>query len=116
MIKLDKKLIVGFVIIILLWLIISPQISQIDQIDQTEMFDETGTVFVPVGCPRHSLTGERLRPVNISKYFLNPNRNIRLNSTGNWMYASNGGFQGCNKVGCPTNTDEYDKSDTCWRC
>ena len=67
------------------------------------------------------LRGDLLRRDSIAKIYLNPNRQIRLNPSSGWMYASNKtpaqeAIPFCRKMQCPTNTNGYDSMDTCWVC
>ena len=84
-----------------------------------ETFDRTGSDFVPTGCPRYGLRGDRLRTSNIDKYYMNPNLNVRLSQSNGVMWQSNyspdqQGVPGCYKVDCPQ-INEFDL-DTCWKC
>lgn len=86
-----------------------------------EGFDNTGNVFVPVGYPRYGLRGDRLRRSDISKYYISPRRNIRLNHSNNVIWESNlspikENICGCGKAECPLNNNEFDNLDTCWKC
>jgi hypothetical protein len=100
------------IIVVVLWLIFS---------QPREYFDASTTVFVPEGYQRYGLRGEPLRTVDISNYFIRPDRRIRLHHTSNWMYPSNRtprqvGIPFCRRVNCTTNTDEYDAIDRCYTC
>jgi hypothetical protein len=86
-----------------------------------EGFDQTSTVFVPVGYQRYGLRGDKIKSSDIAKNFISPHRNIAIDPTSGEMWQSNNapcteGINGCKKVVCPTNNDEYDNLDTCWEC
>ena len=85
-----------------------------------ETFDVTGMEFMPVGTDRYGLRGDLLRRSSIEKYFIRPDRNIRLSQSSGEMWESNNppaleGIKECKKVPCPAN-DGYDNLDTCWKC
>jgi len=112
MLKLNENLILIFLVILFLWWLLGFKM---------EMFDKTTTEFVPVGEERYGLRGDLLRSSNIDKYYIRPDRKIRLNNSHNWMYASNytpaqENIKGCKVEKCPTNTNEYDNLDTCYQC
>ena len=86
-----------------------------------EGFDATGREFVDVGEVRYGLRGDKIRRVPIQKYFIRPDRNIRLSQSNGMMWESNNtpaqdGIKGCSKTQCPTNSNEFDSMDTCWSC
>lgn len=108
-----REMLFVFLAILLIWFIMRP--------NSNEAFDASGSEFLPVGRDRYGLRGDLLRRSDISRLYLNPNRQIRINPSSGWMYASNKtpceeGINGCKKVNCPCNTNEYDGQDTCWNC
>lgn len=114
MIQINKGVVVIFLIVILLLWLVYPMFG-------FELFDSTTSEFVPVGYPRYGLRGEPLRRSSILKYFIRPDRNIRLSQSSGEMWESNNspakeGIKGCRKVPCPMYHDGYDKQDTCWQC
>jgi len=111
MVQIEKKILILVFIIIIIVMLIYPFY---------ENFDSTMTEFVPVGYPRYGLRGDLLKRSNIKKYYINPNRNIRLSHSTGEMWESNKSppdehIKNCRKVPCPDN-DGYDKLDTCWKC
>lgn len=101
--------------IVLLWVFMESRESN------SENFNQDANEFVPVGSERHGLRGDMLRRSNIGRLYRNPNRQIRLSASGGDMYHSDRtpkqeGINGCKKVNCPCNTNEFDKQDTCWQC
>lgn len=110
--KANQKLIIVIIVILLVWWVIRP--------DRMEPFNQNTTEFVPVGSDRYGLRSDPLRRRSIDDYYI-VNRQIRLHPTSNMMYESNKtpeqeGVQGCRRVACPTNTNEYDAGDSCWMC
>jgi hypothetical protein len=106
----SKNLIALMLVVLVLWLLVNPSV---------EAFNEQTNEFVPVGYPRYGLRSDPLRMSPISKYYLSPNRQLRINSTSGLMYESNNapgmeGIGGCDKKDCPS--IGYDGMDTCWRC
>lgn len=86
-----------------------------------ESFDSQGLEFVPVGSDRYGLRGDLLRRRPITDYYISPDRQMRLHPSSGLMYISNRspsaeGTPNCQKVECPTNTNEYDNRDSCWMC
>lgn len=81
-----------------------------------ESFNSNGTEFVPVGDARYGLRGELLDRRDINRYFIKPNRDIRLHSSSGQMYESDFPPAKCEKVPCPSNRSAYGMDDTCWRC
>src|SRR5579885_2345132 len=78
-----------------------------------EGFDATGTEFPPVGCPQYGLRGEELNRSDIRKYYIRPERNVRLSQTEGVMWESNlppnmEGIPGCKREQCPINSNEFD--------
>lgn len=59
--------------------------------------------------------------VSIDKYYISPDRNIRLSRSGAIMWVSNlppskEGVEDCQKVPCPAYYGGFDNMDTCWKC
>ncbi|QKF94327.1 hypothetical protein QKU48_gp0869 [Fadolivirus algeromassiliense] len=111
MIKINKEVVALFLLVILAIWVIYPFF---------ENFDVTGTEFVSEGSDRYGLRGDLLRRSSIKKYFIRPDRNIRLSHSTGEMWESNNppgmeGVKDCVKVPCPSN-DGYDGLDTCWKC
>ena len=109
-ININKEIVAIFLLIILAIWVIYPLM---------EGFDSTTTEFVPVGSERYGLRGDLLRRSNIEKYFIRPDRRIRLSHSGGEMWESNNdpmteGIKGCKAVPCPANG--YDNIDTCYQC
>lgn len=105
----QKTLIIGLVVILTLWLLWP----------MFEGFDSMGNEFLPVGSVRYGLRGEPLKSSNIAKYYIRPDRQIRLSQTHGEMWESNFspasmGEKACNKVRCPQ--VGYDKLDSCYVC
>jgi hypothetical protein len=112
MIEIDMKVIVIIIVVILIVWCVFPLF---------EGYDATGTEFVPVGCSRYGMRGDKLRRASILKYFIRPDRHVRLSQTNNVMWESNNppateGIPDCEEVNCPENTNEYGPDDTCWMC
>jgi len=110
-----NKVICIFVIIILVWFILK-SLKQ-----NTEQFGANTLKFVQIGKDRYGLRGDKLNTYSIDKHYRNPNRQIVLNATSGQMWMSdnspnNEGIDGCNKITCPSNYNDYDESDTCWKC
>lgn len=111
MIKINKEVVALFLLVILAIWVIYPFF---------ENFDVTTSEFVPEGADRYGLRGDLLRRSSIKKYFIRPDRNIRLSHSDGEMWESNNppaleGNKDCVKVACPSN-DGYDNLDTCWKC
>lgn len=112
MAKINKEIVLVFLIIVLLWFLIRPYYH--------ENFDATTSEFNPVGCTRYGLRGDKLRRSSIYNWYISPNRQIMLTDGNGEMWQANGtppsfGINGCRKVKCPNN-GEYDSMDTCWKC
>lgn len=110
MIKINKEVVVIFLIVVLALWVMWPFF---------EGFDASGSEFVPVGADRYGLRGEPLRRSSIEKYFIRPDRRIRLSQSGGEMWEGNNdpaseGMKDCKKVPCPANG--YDNIDTCYKC
>ena len=109
--RINKNIVLVFLIIVLLWVLLRPY---------TESFSSDTTEFVPVGEQRYGLRGDPLRASSIDNWYMSPNRQIMLSDSSGEMWQANGtppsfGIKGCRKVNCPHN-GEYDKNDTCWKC
>ena len=109
---LNNQLVVLFVVLFVVWWFWS---------QNQEGFDSNTVEFVPYGCPRHGLRGEQLQSAPADRVFIRPDRQMRLNHTSGLMWEANhppsmDGIPGCRKVGCPTNTNEYDNMDSCYTC
>ncbi len=107
-----KNVLLIFLVLLFVWWLMKPS---------SEGFNPDTDEFVPVGHRRYGLRGDVLRRSDIARLYIRPDRQIRLNPTSGWMYESNNtpcreGIGGCRKMPCPTNTNEYDKLDTCWNC
>jgi hypothetical protein len=110
-----KVIIIFMVILFFLWIMFPCNASY------SEPFDVTDTEFVDVGQPRYDLKGNLLDRSCILKYYMSPNRQVRLQQYGSEIYSSNyspvdQGRKDCRKVPCPTYGDGYDSRDTCWTC
>jgi len=110
--KINKEMVIIFFVIILAIWVVYPFM---------EGFNASTNEFVPVGDVRYGLRGDKLRRVPISKYFIGPNRNIRLSQSNGMMWEADAspeeqGIPDCHKTQCPTNTNEFDSMDTCWKC
>ena len=106
---------------ILIFLLVVLALWAIYPLFMAEGFDETGTVVIPEGSQRYGLRGEHLRHSCITKYYLNPDRQVMLNNGGGEMWVDNTTpeeqqISGCRKVKCPGGHDGYDNLDTCWQC
>lgn len=83
-------------------------------------FDPSTTEFVHPNTPvRYDLRGWPLKQYSIDKYYIRPDRRIRLSASGGEMYESNyspmeEGTSGCRRVACPPYG--YDRTDTCFKC
>jgi len=111
MIKINKEVVVIFLLIILVIWVVYPFF---------ETFDVTGTEFVAEGGDRYGLRGDLLRRSDIARTFIRPDRNVMLSHSSGEMWESNNtpaqdGLKDCRKVPCPDN-DGYDNLDTCWKC
>lgn len=104
-------MIIFLILVILIWIIFSKKI---------EFFDRHTREFVPVGYTRFGLRGDLLKKSLLDKYYIRPNRHIRLSQSGSMMRENNCPpkdkyMEECQKVPCP-DVDEYDDLDTCWKC
>jgi len=114
--QINKEVILIILVVILLVWLVFPMVFP-----GSELFDVTTSEFVPVGYPRYGLRGEPLRRSSILKYFIRPDRNVRLSHSTGEMWVSNKsptdeGIKDCRQVPCPLYHDGYDKLDTCWKC
>jgi hypothetical protein len=110
MFNINKEYVVIFLLVVIgLW-ILCPMF---------EGFNANTNEFVPVSSDRYGLRGDLLRRSNITRYYIRPDRQIKLNASGGEMWESNyapidQGMTGCNKVDCPSLG--YDNSDSCYKC
>lgn len=107
----DNRQLIGIILIVLLiiW-VVYPLF---------EGFNADGTEFVPVGGARYGLRGDLLRRSSIKKFFIRPDRRIKLSHSGGEMGEGDYspvefGEHDCTKVECPSNG--YDNLDKCWQC
>lgn len=110
-----KVIIIFFVIVFFLWVMFPHKMMY------PETFDVTGTEIMPVGKPDYGLRGDLLDQTCILKYYMSPNKQVRLQQYGSEIYSSDytpaqQGKMDCRKVPCPTYGDGYDSRDTCWTC
>jgi hypothetical protein len=115
MVNISKEVVLIFLVIVLALWVFYPLY------DGYEGFDCKGREFVPVGQPRYGLRGEPLLRSCIDKYYIRPDRQIRLSQSNNLMWESDytpgmEGIKDCRRVSCPTNTNEFDAEDVCWKC
>jgi hypothetical protein len=99
-----------FLGIVALWYLLDPNRGGI------EMFDPTGSEFVPAGALRHDLRGYPIKSRGTGHLYQSNNRNIMLSDSCGEKFSSNASPTGMehSKVPCPKN-GEYDQEDTCWR-
>ena len=77
--------------------------------------------LMPLGSPQCGLRGDVLQTCGINKLYMSKNRNIELTQGGGVKWEANyppANYKqrGCSKTSCPTDTDAFDKCDTCWTC
>lgn len=104
------KIILGIALVLLVWLLFC---------NKYEGFSKDGIEFVPLGSKRYGLRGDLLKQIDIKKFYINPDRQIRLSNSNGEMWESNNtpsyeGFTGCVKVKCPK--VGYNHLDNCWKC
>jgi len=110
--QIDKNCILIFLVILLAWWVLKPSF---------EGFGADTQEFLPVGVQRYGLRGDPLRSRPYDDFMISPDRQMRLNHSGGVMWESNlapgdEGVEGCGKVPCPNNTNEFDCKDSCWKC
>jgi hypothetical protein len=110
MININKEIIAIFLLIVLALWVAYPLF---------EGFDPATTTEVVSGDGKYGLRGELLRKSDPAKWFIRPDRQIRLSAGGGEMWESNKppgaeGIKGCRNVPCPANG--YDNIDTCYKC
>jgi hypothetical protein len=86
-----------------------------------EGFDSNTVEFVPYGCPRYGLRGDKLSLAPADRIFRGPDRHIRLSQSNGVIWEADhppamDGLKGCRTEQCPTNTNEFDNQDTCYKC
>jgi len=106
-------IVVVILIVVLVMWVIRPLFDKSNKQNMMQM------AYVPIGYEQYGLRGELLNVSSIDKYFMLPERQIRLHHSGGEMWASNNSpmsenIKDCNKVPCPANG--YDSLDTCYKC
>ena len=105
-----NNIIIAIIVVILVVWLIYPYF---------EGFDSAEYALSPLSQPQYGLRGDRLRTDSIDKYYISPDRQIRLSQSNGEMWESDNtpemdGIGGCYKVRCPP--VGYDGQDTCWKC